>query len=178
MPNCHWQNSTRSQRSPQWKWWNLLFIVPDTASWRISTRSKTPIGNRTGRVHSCFSLGKFFNRWNSRFSTIGLNCSPLTTPVIWISSVNPWSWSSLSLSLNDFRLVYLRAKPETCLERIRTRNRPAEQSITLEYLQQLHQRHEQWLSSTNTAVLTVDANQTEEGVYRDTNWHLINLVSC
>ena len=82
------------------------------------------------------------------------------------------------MSSNDLRLVYLKANPETCLERIRTRNRPEEQSITLDYLQQLHARHEQWLSSPNTAVLTVDANQTEENVYRDTNTHLINLVSC
>lgn len=84
----------------------------------------------------------------------------------------------MSLRSNDFRLVYLRAKPETCLERIRTRNRPEEQSITVDYLKQLHERHEQWLSTTNTSVLVVDADQAEEHVYRDTNTHLINLVSC
>ena len=78
--------------------------------------------------------------------------------------------------------VYLRAKPETCLERIRTRNRPEEQSITLDYLKQLDDRHEQWLASrtlTNqTSVLFVDANQSPERVYRDTNTHLVDLVSC
>ncbi|CAF4715941.1 unnamed protein product, partial [Rotaria magnacalcarata] len=36
-------------------------------------------------------------------------------------------------------IIYLRAKPETCLERIKSRNRPEEQSITLDYLQQLHE---------------------------------------
>jgi thymidine kinase len=76
-------------------------------------------------------------------------------------------------------IIYLRAKPETCLERIRTRNRPEEQSITLDYLNQLHERHEEWLSSRNrTPILIVDANQTKEHVYTDTNTHLINLVAC
>jgi len=76
-------------------------------------------------------------------------------------------------------IIYLRAKPETCLERIKARNRPEEQSITLEYLNQLHERHEEWLSSTLTIpVLIVDADQTKENVYTDTNTHLTNLVSC
>ncbi len=79
-------------------------------------------------------------------------------------------------------IIYLRAKPETCLERIKTRNRPEEQSITLDYLKQLHERHEEWLSSQTrtliTPVLIVDANQTKENVYSDTNIHLQNLVSC
>ncbi len=79
-------------------------------------------------------------------------------------------------------LVYLRARPETCLERIKTRNRPEEQSITLDYLNQLHERHEEWLTTQNdrltTPVLIVDADQTKEHVYTNTNTHLINLVSC
>jgi len=79
-------------------------------------------------------------------------------------------------------IIYLRAKPETCLERIKTRNRPEEQSITLDYLNKLHERHEEWLSSrTHTLtipVLIIDADQTKEHVYTDTNTHLINLVSC
>ncbi|UJR35276.1 hypothetical protein I4U23_028040 [Adineta vaga] len=79
-------------------------------------------------------------------------------------------------------IVYLRTSPETCLERIKTRNRPEEHSITLDYLYQLHDRHEEWLSSqTRTMkapVLIVDAEQAEEDVYSETNAHLMNLVSC
>ncbi|CAF1373708.1 unnamed protein product [Rotaria magnacalcarata] len=79
-------------------------------------------------------------------------------------------------------IIYLRAKPETCLERIKSRNRPEEQSITLDYLQQLHERHEEWLSSElrtlATPVLVVDADQTKEDVYVDTNTHVLNLAAC
>ncbi|CAF0761264.1 unnamed protein product [Adineta steineri] len=79
-------------------------------------------------------------------------------------------------------IIYLRTQPETCLERIKTRNRPEEQSITLDYLNQLHERHEEWLSpqirTVKTPVLIIDANQTQEHVYKDTNVYLENLVSC
>ncbi|CAF1238416.1 unnamed protein product [Adineta ricciae] len=79
-------------------------------------------------------------------------------------------------------IVYLRTSPETCLERIKTRNRPEEHSITLDYLYQLHECHEQWLSSETrtmkTPVLIIDADQTREHVYSETNTHLINLASC
>jgi deoxyadenosine/deoxycytidine kinase len=93
--------------------------------------------------------------------------------------ISTFDCSIQTLISNLFFLVYLRAKPETCLERIRTRNRPEEQSITLDYLNQLHERHEEWLSSRNrTPILIVDANQTKEHVYTDTNTHLINLVPC
>ena len=79
-------------------------------------------------------------------------------------------------------IIYLRTNPETCLERIKSRNRSEEQSITLDYLKQLHELYEEWLSpqthTVTTPVLIVDANQAKEHVYIDTNTHVLNLVSC
>ncbi|CAF0888142.1 unnamed protein product [Rotaria sordida] len=79
-------------------------------------------------------------------------------------------------------IIYLRAKPETCLERIKSRNRPEEQSITIDYLKQLHERHEDWLApqirTSTTPVLIVDANQTKEHVYNTTSTHLLTLTTC
>ena len=77
----------------------------------------------------------------------------------------------------------MRATPETCLERIRQRHRSEEEPIDLDYLQALHERHEEWLVQRNytsllTPVLIVDANQTKERVYMDTNTCVKNLVSC
>lgn len=40
---------------------------------------------------------------------------------------------------------YLRLEPEVCLERCQKRARDEESTITLEYMQQLHERHEEWL---------------------------------
>ena len=42
-------------------------------------------------------------------------------------------------------IIYLRSNPEELEERIRLRNRPGEDKITLDYLTQLHGKHERWL---------------------------------
>lgn len=41
--------------------------------------------------------------------------------------------------------VYLRAQPSTCMARLRKRGRPEEASVPVDYLEQLHSRHEEWL---------------------------------
>lgn len=39
--------------------------------------------------------------------------------------------------------IYFRSTPDNCLKRIKKRNRQSEKNITLEYLQQLHNYHEE-----------------------------------
>jgi len=41
--------------------------------------------------------------------------------------------------------IYLRAEPEICFNRLQSRARTEENAVTLEYLQGLHEKHEQWL---------------------------------
>jgi deoxyguanosine kinase len=41
--------------------------------------------------------------------------------------------------------VYLQVSPQICLERLRKRNRSEEVGVSIDYLQQLHQKHENWL---------------------------------
>ncbi|XP_065507560.1 deoxyguanosine kinase, mitochondrial [Caloenas nicobarica] len=48
--------------------------------------------------------------------------------------------------------LYLRATPQTCLERLRRRARSEESGIQLRYLQQLHAQHEHWLVEKTTKV--------------------------
>lgn len=57
----------------------------------------------------------------------------------------------------------MRTSPEVVYERVKSRGRPEEDSLSLEYLQQLHTAHEQWLMSKNEKfntipVLVLDAN--------------------
>ncbi|NXG92247.1 DGUOK protein, partial [Stercorarius parasiticus] len=52
--------------------------------------------------------------------------------------------------------LYLRATPQTCLERLRRRARSEEGGIQLEYLQQLHAQHERWLVEKTTEVHFAD----------------------
>ncbi|NXX49493.1 DGUOK protein, partial [Tricholaema leucomelas] len=55
-----------------------------------------------------------------------------------------------NIALHGF--LYLRATPQTCLERLRRRARSEEGGVQLGYLQQLHTQHEQWLVDRTTEV--------------------------
>lgn len=63
--------------------------------------------------------------------------------------------------------IYLQANPEVCLERMSKRNRSGESSVPLEYLQQIHDQHEQFLihktgiakNLQNVPVLVLDVSE-------------------
>ena len=58
-------------------------------------------------------------------------------------------------------IIYLRCDPRVCSERIKKRNREGEEEIPLEYLTNVHERHEEWIGrQKDTKVLTIDT-----GVY-------------
>jgi thymidylate kinase len=60
-----------------------------------------------------------------------------------------------------FVTVYLRSSPEVCYERIQRRRRPEETTVSLSYLQELHEFYEEWLiqAQTHVSVLVIDANK-------------------
>ena len=68
-----------------------------------------------------------------------------------------------ALSLNVDLIIYLRTTPEKALERINVRARSEENTIPLEYIQELHSLHEDWLVSGKyplpAPVLVIDADK-------------------
>jgi deoxyadenosine/deoxycytidine kinase len=59
------------------------------------------------------------------------------------------------------KIIYLKCSPEVCLGRIKIRGREEEKNITLEYLNKLHQAHEDWLNN-NPCALILDCNKDFE----------------
>jgi thymidylate kinase len=56
-------------------------------------------------------------------------------------------------------MVYLKAAPSKCLDRISARQRPGESQVTLEYLQQVHEQYEDEMSLFPGPIVTIDANR-------------------
>jgi len=87
--------------------------------------------------------------------------------------------------------VYLRASPETCHKRLQKRARAEESVVPVSYLQQLHERHEAWLTvgggltttEPSLPVLTIDCEsnfyenkQQEDELIRAVDTFLEDLI--
>jgi hypothetical protein len=62
--------------------------------------------------------------------------------------------------------IYLRAKPETCLTRLGRRSRSEETGVSLDYLEQLHQMHEDWLRHPDAMYANKQELLRKEGLER------------
>lgn len=60
--------------------------------------------------------------------------------------------------------IYLQVNPGVCIQRIINRNRSGESLIDVNYIQSLHERHETWMSDSNTPVCLVDGNGSIPGI--------------
>lgn len=65
--------------------------------------------------------------------------------------INPCEWFVLKECYKQFittkpdLIIYLKTEPKICLDRIKTRSRLSESNITLDYLEKIHDRHEDCL---------------------------------
>lgn len=81
-----------------------------------------------------------------------------------------FSWLAESQIPQPTGFIYLRAEPEICMQRLQKRNRSEETNVSLEYLNSLHNKHEDWLirkidlpkTLLNVPVLVLDCNQEFE----------------
>lgn len=64
-------------------------------------------------------------------------------------------------------IVYLKADPAVCLERIQGRDRDGEEHVTIDYLQKLHFQYENMSKYYPGRVVVVDAAQDPDKVYKD-----------
>lgn len=64
-------------------------------------------------------------------------------------------------------IIYLKADPAVCMERIQGRRRDGEEHVSLDYLQKLHFQYENMSKYYPGRVITVDASRDPEKVYKD-----------
>tara|TARA_Y100000590_G_C15685319_1_gene1001383 strand:+ start:571 stop:1215 length:645 start_codon:yes stop_codon:yes gene_type:complete len=72
-----------------------------------------------------------------------------------------FDWLTTHFDVEPNYYIYLKTTPETCYERLKKRSRSEETNVSLHYLQQLHEKHNQWLYEHHNKyqnVLFIDAN--------------------
>lgn len=71
-------------------------------------------------------------------------------------------------------VIYIQCSPQICSERIKKRSREGEDTIPLDYLEKIHNKHEEWLNKAgNSNNLIIDNTipiDKDRIVNRITNW--------
>ena len=85
---------------------------------------------------------------SNKMNTLEINC------------YNFWfNWLEDKFFKKPDGIIYLRCSAEKCLERMRERGRAEENEVPLEYLKELENYHEEWITGwTSTPVLIIDNN--------------------
>jgi len=81
---------------------------------------------------------------------------------------NQWfDWLTSMAGVDNCSFIYLRVDPDTAYNRIQERSRGEESSISREYIQQLHDKHENWLKSEDkNNVLILDGSVAKDDLDR------------
>lgn len=68
-----------------------------------------------------------------------------------------YEWLSKEFSIRPDRFIYLKADPQTSYKRMRKRLRDEEDGVPFEYIQQVHDKHEEWMTKLNSVDI-IDVN--------------------
>jgi len=79
----------------------------------------------------------------------------------WTDYCSWFDWLADTFNIKPTGFIYLRADPEISYERIKKRCRSGEETISFEYLKELHAKHELWLMD-EPNVLVLDVNDDFE----------------
>ncbi len=83
-------------------------------------------------------------------------------------SMNDLEWELYTYWFDHFSknvkidgIVYVTTESDVCKDRIKIRGRQGEESISQEYLDELHKYHENWLNNTDLPVLRITSESSE-----------------
>ena len=81
----------------------------------------------------------------------------LLNDIEWKLYTDWFEWLSKTFKVEPCLFIYLKTNPEICFKRLKKRSRNEEVNVSLNYLRQLHNRHEIWLNNIDD-ILTINAN--------------------
>jgi len=87
-----------------------------------------------------------------------------------------FDWLEQKFYEKPHAIIYLKCSPEKCFARMHQRARNEETGVPLEYLQELHEYHEEWIGNwTQTPVLIIDNDADDDW---DNIMNQINQFIC
>ncbi|XP_048045412.1 deoxyguanosine kinase, mitochondrial isoform X1 [Megalobrama amblycephala] len=164
-PVSKWQNvdqTNQTEHHPQQSSSNLLqMMYHDPKRWSYTfqtfscmSRMRTqlqPLPVRASGAVRVYERSVYSDRYIFALNMFELGCMNSTEWAVY------QDWHSFLVEQFGRRIqldgiIYLRASPQTCMERLGRRGRVEEQGIQLDYLEKLHTRHEDWLVDRKTRV--------------------------
>lgn len=183
-PHEKWQNIGGTQ--------NLLeMFYKDTQRWAYTFQSYafvTRIIAQETHAKKCINPAQILERsvYSDRY------CFAKTAHELGTMNALEWklyqewfSWLVDNYTIKPDGFIYLRTNPQICYERLRKRNRSEETGVSLQYLQTLHARHEEWLIEKkgvasylqNVPVLVLECDEEFEGNKAEQERHLERICS-
>ena len=122
-------------------------------------------------IKQCDTKYKFIERsiYTDR-NCFALNCyeTGKINKMEWEIYTDWFNWLSNSFDVKPDGYIYLRVKPDICLERINKRNRQEESGIPIDYLENIHIKHDDWLlNEKKIPVLVLDWNCSFDNNIKD-----------
>ena len=122
-------------------------------------------------IKQCDTKYKFIERsiYTDR-NCFALNCyeTGKINKMEWEIYTDWFNWLSNSFDVKPDGYIYLRVKPDICLERINKRNRQEESGIPIDYLENIHIKHDDWLlNEKKVPVLVLDWNCSFDNNVKD-----------
>ncbi|XP_074848139.1 deoxycytidine kinase [Carettochelys insculpta] len=161
----------------------MMYEKPDRWSFTFQTyaclsRIRAQLKSLNGKIQEMANPVVFFERsvYSDRYifasNLYESDCMNETEWTIY-QDWHEWMNKQFGQSLQLDGIIYLRATPEKCLNRIYLRGRDEEQEIPIEYLEKLHYKHESWLQHRTlrtdfeyleeVPILTLDVNEDFKG---------------
>lgn len=135
------------------------------AQFPIQILERSVYSDRYCFAKNCFELGKM-------------------TALEWKLYQEWFSWLVESYTVKPTGFIYLQTDPQVCHDRILKRSRSEDKGVPLEYLQKLHNKHEEWLVQKigvmpylkETPVLVLSCNKDFEHDIEEQESHIEKIV--